>query len=117
MDAHGAPVTIIGHSRSGQVAQVLAVRFPSLVNEVITVASPIADPYAMHASLRQIAADARFSLVSAYPGLVDGCPLRTCCQQYHNDLLASSGHRLTCLFSKADGIVDWRCRRSRNSPG
>ena len=41
------PVTVIGHSRGGMLAVVLAQRRAALVQRVITLGSPIGDPWAV----------------------------------------------------------------------
>ena len=44
----GEPAVLIGQSRGGLFARVLAVRRPDLVRAVVTLGSPHANPYAVH---------------------------------------------------------------------
>lgn len=51
-EATGLPVTIVGHSRGGQFARVLAVRHPGAVSQVIAVGSPLLLKYPEFAPLK-----------------------------------------------------------------
>src|SRR4051812_24526872 len=47
----GRPVPVIGHSRGGMLARVLARRHPDLVSAVATIAAPRREPLALHPAL------------------------------------------------------------------
>ena len=49
---HGRPVTIIGHSRGGTMARILAVRRPDLVHGIVCLGSPLTDQFAVHPLVR-----------------------------------------------------------------
>src|SRR5260370_12828290 len=44
----GARVALVGHSRGGVLAKVLSHRNPELVEQVITLGSPLNDPFDIH---------------------------------------------------------------------
>jgi pimeloyl-ACP methyl ester carboxylesterase len=48
----GRPAAIVGHSRGGSLARVLAVRHRDLVSGIVTLASPVLAPLAVHPLLR-----------------------------------------------------------------
>ena len=52
----GTPVTLVGHSRGGQVAKVATRRRPDLVDGLITLGSPLTDAWGMHLALKLLIA-------------------------------------------------------------
>ena len=104
-------VRIVGHSLGGMLARGLAVRRPDLVSGVITMGSPIMAPGTSHVVLLT-AADTLVRLSRAgVPGLmsedcVAGACARTTWEEARSALLP--GIDLTCLYSRGDGLVDWR---------
>jgi pimeloyl-ACP methyl ester carboxylesterase len=104
----GRPAAVVGHSRGGQVAKVLAVRHPELVSQVVTLASPLTDPFAVHVSVRLMAGTSALLSRLGVPDLVQDCPFGECCRAFHDDLLAPATVPLTTVFSRSDGIVYWR---------
>ncbi len=60
----GRPVTLLGHSRGGLLSRALATARPDLVERVITLASPLNEPFAV-TNLTLAAAAARVRLVTA----------------------------------------------------
>jgi pimeloyl-ACP methyl ester carboxylesterase len=109
--ASGGPVAVVGHSRGGMFARVLAVRRPDLVSHVVTLGSPHLDQLAVH-PLVWTAALAVGVLGSAGAGglLTLRCGRGACCAAFRRDLAAPlpEGVRSLAVFSRADGIVDWR---------
>lgn len=108
---HGRPVPVVGHSRGGMFAQVLAHRRPDLVSGVVTIATPRRDPLALHPALLASA----LSLAAAGSVGVRGvirysCAFGRCCEAFRNDLAAPAAASLPHLdvYSRRDGIVDWR---------
>jgi len=105
-DLTGHRVTIVGHSRGGQFARVLAVRYPSAVRQVIAVGSPLLVKYPQFAPVKvpaevldrgwragafgQVHLHREFEVdtdrSAAFPGGVD----------------------FVSIYSRSDGIVDWR---------
>jgi triacylglycerol lipase len=49
--ASGQPITLIGHSRGGLIAKAATQRRPDLVDGLITLGSPLTDPWGLHLSL------------------------------------------------------------------
>lgn len=103
---HGAPVSIVGWSLGGIYARRLAVREPEHVRLVISLGSP-------------------FSLAGRP---VDGSPGARVYQRYtsqHTDRRAATGRGSlaralpvpsTAVYSRWDGVVDWRACRQRRGP-
>ena len=102
-----AKTVIIGHSRGGLLAKVLAVRRPDLVDSVITLASPVLDPFGMHLAVRVLAYGSSLLTRLGVPNLVKECPVGDCCQTFHDDLFAAAKVSMTSVYSRSDGIVYW----------
>src|SRR5262245_21770088 len=107
----GRPAAIIGQSRGGTLAKVLAHRRRELVSGVIALGSPEADPLAVHPVVRlQVEALSRLGSLGA-PGLFKrSCLDGDCCASFWESLAEPlpEGVPLVSVYSKSDGIVDWR---------
>jgi pimeloyl-ACP methyl ester carboxylesterase len=97
--AHGERLTLIGHSLGGVFARVLAVSRPDLVEDAITLGSPlVGNPR-----------DSAHPLVRAL-----GEVLILDNRREEDELMAvlcaplPAGTRLTSLYSKEDAVVHWR---------
>ncbi len=109
---HGARVVLVGHSRGGLLARATAQRRPDLVSGVVTLGSPHRDQLAVHpllwANVMTLAALGTLGV----PGLMRfGCRgTQDCCRGYDHDVAASlpSGIGAVSLYSRRDGVVDWR---------
>ncbi len=107
----GRRVRIVGHSLGGLLARGLAVRRPDLVAGIVTLGSPMLAPGAHHASLtRSLDALVRLSRAGV-PGLmslecVAGACARTSFDESRQPL--PDGVDFTAVYSRRDGIVDWR---------
>lgn len=107
---HSRRVTIIGQSRGGAMARILAVRRPDLVDLIICLGSPLTDQFAVHpfvgAQVRAVAALGSIGI----PGLFSFACRGRCCVQAAKDLTASFPRDVgfVSVFSRTDGIVDWR---------
>ncbi len=104
--AASEPVTVIGHSRGGMLAVVLAQRQPALVRQVITLGSPIADPLAVSPlTLMAVRAIRRGQGLSARGPISDH-------PRFERDLAARTRVPTTSIYSRSDAVVDWRaCAR------
>jgi pimeloyl-ACP methyl ester carboxylesterase len=106
----GGRVALLGHSRGGHFARVLAVRRPDLVSEIVTLGAPPLDPSAINPLVR-VAAVAMTALGSlGVPRLMHAsCFLGTCCARFRADLHAPFPDAVgfTAIYSKDDPIVDW----------
>ena len=107
----GRRAVIVGQSRGGTIARVLGRRRPDLVCGVVALGSPQLDPLAVHALVRlQVEAVARLGSLGA-PGLFKRtCIENECCASFWADLPEPmpSEVGLVSVYSKSDGIVDWR---------
>ncbi len=110
-ERHGRKVTIVGQSRGGSLARILAVRRPDLVAGVVTLGSPVLDPLAVHPFVRaHVEAVAALGSLGI-PGLFSHrCRFGPCCQQARADATAPWPEHVefTSVYSRSDGIVDWR---------
>lgn len=95
-------VTLIGHSRGGLLAKVLADRHPQLVRGVICLGSPLQDPYDVHPLTM-----AGVRLAHAYNLLryARGGNIET---RFLRDLEGPTQVPLYSLYSRTDGIVHWQ---------
>jgi len=107
----GRRAAVVGQSRGGTLAKVLAHRRPDLVSGVVALGSPQVDPLAVHPLVRlQVEAVSRLGSLGA-PGLFKrSCLDGDCCSSFWEDLAEPPppGVRLVSVYSKSDGIVDWR---------
>ena len=110
-EKRGGPVSIIGQSRGGTFARVLAVRRPDLVSGIITLGSPLRDILKIHPLVRfHILTVGALGSLGA-PGLFKhSCRYGNCCTDFWDDLRAPFPEEVGFLsiYSKRDGIVDWR---------
>jgi hypothetical protein len=110
-EATGRPVALIGHSRGGQLARVVAARCPDLVSGVITLGTPGTrnglDPTIMLAAHGLMLAG-RFG-VSAMP-TADCFAGTGCCAEFTSHLKADRGPGppIVSIWSPRDGIVPSR---------
>jgi len=107
----GRRAAVVGQSRGGTLAKVLAHRRPDLVSGVVALGSPQVDPLAVHPLVRlQVEAVSRLGSLGA-PGLFKrSCLDGDCCSSFWENLAEPPppGVRLVSVYSKSDGIVDWR---------
>jgi pimeloyl-ACP methyl ester carboxylesterase len=107
----GQRAAIVGQSRGGTLARVLAYRRPDLVAGVVALGAPQLDPLAVHPLVRlQVEAVSRLGSLGA-PGLFKrSCLEGDCCSSFWGDLAQPlpDGVGLVSVYSKSDGIVDWQ---------
>jgi pimeloyl-ACP methyl ester carboxylesterase len=107
----GKRAVIVGQSRGGGLAKVLARRRPDLVAGIVTLGSPQVDPLAIHPLVRlQVAAVGALGTLGA-PGLFRrSCLSGDCCAGFWEDLAGPLPRGVGCVsvYSKSDGVVDWR---------
>ena len=105
-DASGDKVRVIGHSRGGQYARILAVRFPTAIEQVITLGAPLLIKYPSYAVVK-VPAEAldRLWRVGTF-GSVDAQAEA----QVDDDRFAPFPPNIdfVSIYSRSDGIVDWR---------
>ena len=107
----GMRAVVIGQSRGGALAKVLAVRRPELVAGIVTLGSPQQAPLAVHPLVRlQLQAVGTLGSLGA-PGLFRrSCMDGECCADFWEQLAGPlpAGVGFVAVYSKSDGIVDWR---------
>lgn len=107
----GTRVQIVGHSLGGMLARGIAVRRPDLVSGIITMGSPMLAPGAHHRALTA-GVDVLVRLSRAgVPGLMsEECVGGSCARQSFDESRSAMppGVGFTAIFSRRDGIVDWR---------
>ncbi len=97
----GRRVTVIGHSRGGILAKVLAHRHPEMVEQVICLGSPLANPFDIHpvtmAGVRvaQVFNFVRYGKTAAIE------------RRFMRDLEAPVRVPTTSIYTRTDGIVHW----------
>jgi triacylglycerol lipase len=101
-------VILIGQSRGGLLARALAVREHGCVRGLITLGSPMCDEWAIHPLVRT--AIERVARLDAPRTFTRACASGDCCRQYQRDRAARmpSDIGFVSLYSRSDGIVDWR---------
>ncbi|MCW3063866.1 MAG: hypothetical protein JWN32_1038 [Solirubrobacterales bacterium] len=114
-ERYGRRISIVGQSRGGSLARLLALRRPDLVAGIVTLGSPAADELAVHPlvllNLRVVASLRRLGV----PNLLGATCLDGDCCAATRDLSrrpfpADVGW--TAIYSRTDGIVDWRACRT-----
>jgi triacylglycerol lipase len=107
----GEVAVIVGQSRGGGLAKVLAGRRPELVSGIVTLGSPHLDPLAIHPLVRlQVEAVCRLGSLGA-PGLFKrSCLDGDCCADFWRELAGPlpPGVGFVSVYSRSDGVVDWR---------
>jgi pimeloyl-ACP methyl ester carboxylesterase len=106
----GRRVAVVGQSRGGLFARVLASRRPDLVSGVVTLGSPHRGMLELHrlVRLQVLTVGALGSL--GVPGLFNhSCLLGDCCKQFEQDLQGAfpPGVGFVSIYSKSDGVVNW----------
>jgi pimeloyl-ACP methyl ester carboxylesterase len=107
----GTRVSIVGHSLGGMLARGLAVRRPDLIAGIVTMGSPMLAPGAHHIVLTAgVEALVRLSQ-AGLPGMMSAeCVAGECARQSFEESREPlpAGVGFTAIYSKRDGIVDWR---------
>src|SRR5437660_10450659 len=95
-------VSVIGHSRGGVLAKVLSHRKPDLVEQVITLGSPLNDPFDVHPLTMAGVHAAHLSNVVRYrhPASVE--------MRFMRDLRAEPRAPTTPIYSRSHGDVNWK---------
>jgi triacylglycerol lipase len=104
-------VRIVGHSLGGMLARGLAVRRPDLISGIVTMGSPMLAPGAHHLVLTA-GVDMLVRLSRAgVPGVMSAeCVAGSCARQSFEESREPmpDGVAFTAIYSRRDGIVDWR---------
>ncbi len=111
VERHGRRAAIVGQSRGGSLAKVLARRRPDLVRGIVTLGSPLGDPLAVHPFVRlQLHGVATLGALGAPRLFRRSCLDGACCADFWTDLAAPlpDGIGSVSIYSRSDGVVDWR---------
>jgi triacylglycerol lipase len=107
----GRRAVLIGQSRGGELARVLAVRNPHAVGTLVMLGSPVLEPLSVGrpvlAVLRSVA---RLGDVGVPGTFSTRCADGECCAAFREDLRAPLAQevRAVAIYSRSDGIVSWR---------
>jgi pimeloyl-ACP methyl ester carboxylesterase len=110
-DLTGQRVSLVGQSRGGTIARVVAVRRPDLVSGVVTLGSPVRSLLSIHplvlASVGVVGALGSLRVPNVFSMR---CLRGVCCGEFRDAL---AGHfpedvGYVGVYSKRDGIVSWR---------
>lgn len=99
---HGRPVAVVGHSRGGLLAKVLADRHPGLVDQVVALGAPLGDMFDVHPIT--VAAAQLVHLVN-HLGLRAVLDAE---ERFMRDLAAPCRVPVYSVYSRDDGVVHWR---------
>lgn len=107
----GRKVSIVGHSLGGMLARGLAARRPDLIHGIVSMGSPILAPGAIHQILQRDAELLTRLTRAGFGGLMSedciaGACARASFDEAHLPLDPEVG--FTAIYSKRDGIVDWK---------
>jgi triacylglycerol lipase len=105
------PVVVIGQSRGGEVARVLAVRNPDLVGSLVMLGSPVLAPLSVGPTvLRAVRSVARLGDLGVPGTFSTQCGDGPCCAVFRRDLQAPLPPEVKAvsIYSRSDGIVSWR---------
>ena len=98
----GSRVAVVGHSRGGVLAKVLSHRKPDLVEQVITLGSPLNDPFDVH-PLTMAGVHAAHLLNAVRYHHDASVEMR-----FLRDLRAAPRVPTTSIYSRSDGVVNWK---------
>jgi pimeloyl-ACP methyl ester carboxylesterase len=106
-------VHVIGHSLGGTIARAIATQMPELVASVIMLGAPIRS-VAAHAAVLRVAEMVRQDILKRHGRKVlPTCYTAKCTCNFIESLMGEFPRsvRQTAVYSKYDGIMDWRiCR-------
>jgi hypothetical protein len=109
-ERHGRRVALIGQSRGGTFARVMAVRRPDLIAGIVTLGSPLTDSLDIHPLVRM-----QVRVVATLGGLGLGglfgrdCLEGDCCRDFSQELNGAFPDDVgfASVYSKSDGVVRW----------
>jgi triacylglycerol lipase len=111
VERDGRKAAIVGQSRGGSMARLLAVRRPDLVDAVVCLGSPLGDQLAIHPLVRlQVTALGALGTLGVRGLFSRSCWDGDCCALSRDQIAAPfpPGIGFVSAYSRTDGIVDWR---------
>jgi triacylglycerol lipase len=109
-EQHGGKVAVVGQSRGGAMARLLAARRPDLISGIVTLGSPLTDQLAVHPFVRAHVFGVGLLGTLGVPGLFShGCQWGECCAGTRElaEEAFPEGVGFVSVYSRSDGIVDW----------
>jgi pimeloyl-ACP methyl ester carboxylesterase len=107
----GQRAVIVGQSRGGHFAKVLAARRPDLVSGIVTLGSPQLDAFAINPVIwTGVMAVGALGTLGGRGLFKHGCLEGECCSEFWEHTLAKlpRGVGYVSVYSKTDGVVSWR---------
>jgi len=107
----GGPVILLGQSRGGWLARLVAVRRPDLVAGLIMAGSPVLDPLGAHPHVLRIASMLAKLSAMGVPGLLDEDCITGDCFTTNMTALGTDlppGLPAVAIYSRTDAIVPWQ---------
>jgi pimeloyl-ACP methyl ester carboxylesterase len=105
----GGPVVLLGHSRGGMLARLVAVRRPDLVSGLAMFGSPVLDPLDAGGVARHLLRLLPRLSGFGVRGLLDGdCLTGACRDTTVVGLAAPLRVPAVSIYSREDGVVGWR---------
>jgi len=106
-------IHVIGHSLGGTMARAAAAQSPDRIASVITLGAPI-QGLVGHPAIMRTAELVRKRILERHgPSVLPGCYTASCTCNFIESLMGKfpKSVRQTAIYSKSDGIMDWRvCR-------
>ena len=106
-----SPVAIVGWSRGGTLAKLVALQVPDEVSGIVTLVSPNANPLAVsNVVVRQLRVLNRLNAMGAKGVMGEDCIHGECAASVEEQL----GHDFPAdvpyvsMYTRSDGVVDWR---------
>lgn len=109
-DRTGRRVVVIGQSRGGELARVLALRRPDLVSTLVMLGSPVLDPLSVGPVVLGVVRSVAWLGDRGVPRMLSSeCGDGACCSAFREDLRAPlpPNVRAVAIYSRSDGIVTW----------
>lgn len=110
-ETRGQRVAIIGQSRGGNFAKVLAHRHPDLVSGIVTLGSPQLNPFDIHPLVHaQVLAMGTLGTLGFRGLFKHACRWGKCCESFWADMRKPLRDDVgyVSIYSRSDGIVNWR---------
>jgi pimeloyl-ACP methyl ester carboxylesterase len=110
-ERYGRRVALIGQSRGGTLGRALTVRRPDLVDTLVGLGAPQLKPFAIHPLVMlQVGVVGALGTLGARGFFSRTCLRGDCCREFRESAEAPfpSDVRYVSIYSRTDGIVDWR---------
>jgi pimeloyl-ACP methyl ester carboxylesterase len=108
---HSSRVVLVGQSRGGAIARVLAVRAPDSVSALVMLGSPVRAPLAVSPHVMRTVRWMAWLGDRGLPRVFTrDCYDGSCCERFREELSAPLAPHIEALavHSRSDAIVDWR---------